>query len=457
METVYNSTPSWLLGLLVVFSLAAAATFGLFLWRHSELSSLREQAIALEDKSHALEKEVTELERVPPILDGLIQDRRGKITDLGDNEKVNIADVDRLVTQNASTLKSNEDAQAKELATYLDLMKQAPERRKELGVEEVREYASERDNDEQRRQMRDEIEKVSVVIEQMKKKGRGENTKLDDRIEELEARVRQLTQEQDLASREFKSDGQIVASQAADGFVVINRGHRQNLRNGTKFIVFNKRGGRTIQKGDIQVIAVEESISTARVLVEKDKNDPLIVGDHLQNPIYDADKVKHFAIRGDFTSYSKEEIGEFIKDSGGAVDPDITIRTDYLVAGGRADKSLEQATKLGVSILSEDQLLSFVRLRPKFSSVAEWQYIKKACVEHRTFALAGTFTQADAGLIKQYITSHGGKTTGSVAAGIEAVVVGDNAEKEMSQARKLGITVIDQGQFSHLTKENVKE
>ncbi|MBA2480588.1 MAG: hypothetical protein H0V44_07995 [Planctomycetes bacterium] len=456
MDTVY-STPSWLLGLLVVFSLAAAATFGLFLWRHAELSALREQASMLESRSQGMEKEVTEIERVPPVLDGLILDRRGKIKDLVDNENTYIADVDQLVTRNAATLKSNEEAQAKELATYLALMKEAPERRHELEKEEEREYASEREHDEQRRQMRDDVEKVSVAIEQMKKKGRKENVVLDARIDELESRVRQLTQEQDLASREFKSDGQIVASQAADGFVVIDRGHRQNLRNGTKFTIYNKRGGRTIRKGEIQVIAVEEAISTARVLNESDKNDPLINGDHLHNPIYDPDKVKRFAIRGDFTNYSKEEIAEFIKDSGGAVDPDITIRTDYLVAGGKADKSLEQATKLGVSILSEDQLLSFVRLRPKFSSVAEWQYIKKACAEHRTFALAGTFTQADAGLIKQYISSHGGKTTGSVTAGIEAVIVGDGAEKEMSEARKLGVTIVDQSQFRHLTKENVKE
>jgi NAD-dependent DNA ligase len=456
METAY-STPSWLLGLLVVFSLAAAATFGLFLWRHAELSGLREEASSIEAKSAVLESEVTAIERIPPALDSLISDRRSKIADLADNERTNIADVDRLVTQNAATLKSNEEAQAKELATYLALMKEAPERRHELEKEEEREYASEREHDEQRRQMRDDVEKVSVTIEQMKKKGRQENTTLDARIDELESRVRQLTQEQDLASREFKSDGQIVASQSADGFVVINRGHRQNLRNGTKFTVFNKRGGRTIQKGEIQIIAVEEGISTARVLIESDKNDPLISGDHLHNPIYDPDKVKRFAIRGDFTSYSKEEIAEFIKDSGGAVDPEITIRTDYLVAGGKADKALDQATKLGVSILSEDQLLSFVRLRPKFSSVAEWQYIKKACAEHRTFALAGNFTQADAGLIKQYISSHGGKTTGGVSAGIEAVVVGEGAEKEMSEARKLGVTIIDQSQFSHLTKENVKE
>ncbi len=457
MDTVNSGTPTWLLGLLVVFALAAAATFGLLLWRHAELAGLDEQHYLLEQRNKALEQTVSEIERVPPALDDQIRQRREKVDQLADTEKTNIADVDRLVTLNGATLKSNEDAQNKEVATFNTLMAEARARRQELEREEDRQYASEREADDRRRAMRDDVEKVSVQIEQKKKENRQENAKNDARIAELEARVRQLMQEQDLANREFKSDGQIIASESANGFVVINRGHKQNLRNGTKFTIYNKRGGKTVTKGQVQIINVEEAISTARVLEETDHNDPLIVGDHLHNPVYDPDKIKHFAIRGDFMRYSKEEIGEFIKDSGGVVDPAVSIGTDYLVAGTHAEKALDQATKLGVSILSEDQLLDFVRLKPRLASVAAFQAVRKAASEGRTFALAGKFTQADEGLIKSYISNHGGKTTGSVSKDVDALIVGDGAEKQMAQARELGITVIDQSQFKHLTKNNVSE
>jgi hypothetical protein len=457
MDPVNTTTPTWLVGLLIVFALATAATFGLLLWRHAELSGLNERWTLLDNRNKALEPVVTELERIPPAMDQQITERRSKIADLTAAESTTIADVDRLVTQNQDTLKANEGKQNDEAAKFASLMKDAATARGELGREEERQYATERDNDERRRQMREDVEKMSQVIETKKKENRRQNAQLDARVAELEARVRQLTQEQDLANKEFKSDGQIVASESANGFVVINRGHAQNLRNGTKFWVFNKRGGRTIVKGQVQVIEVQEQIATARVIEESDHNDPLIVGDHLHNPVYDPDKIKHFAIRGDFMRYSKEELAEFIKDSGGVVDAGITISTDYLVAGTNAQKSLDQASKLGVSILSEDQLLDFVRLKPRLVSVAGFQAVRKAATEGKTFALAGHFTQADEGLIKTFIGKHGGHTASGVDKGVDALIVGDGAEAQMAKARELGIPIFDQSQFSHLTKDNINE
>ena len=455
MDPVNTSTPTWLVGLLIVFALAAAATFGLFLWRHAQLSELNERYYLLDSRMKQLEPIASELEHVPAVLDQQIRERREKITQLTETEKTTIADVDRLVTHNQETLAATAKAQGDEATKFAALMKDASQARQELGREEERQYATERDNDERRRQTREDVEKMSQVIEQKKKDQRKQNAQLDARVSELEARVRQLTQEQDLANREFKSDGQIIASESASGFVVINRGHEKNLRNGTKFTVFNKRGGKVINKGTVQVISVDEKIATARVIEEADKNDPLIVGDHLHNPVYDPDKIKHFAIRGDFLRYSKDELAEFIKDSGGVVDPSITISTDYLVAGTSAQKSLDQASKLGVSILSEDQLLDFVRLKPRLVSVAGFQAVRKAASEGKTFALVGTFNQADKGLIGKFISNHGGKTTGSVGKGVDAVIAGDGAEDQMAKAREQGIPVFDQTQFSHLTKDNV--
>jgi DNA ligase (NAD+) len=450
MDTVNVTTPNWLTGLVVLFALAAAAVFGLLLWRQSEYAGITERQLLLQHQSDALEPIVSSLPRVRDNLNTQITTREEHIRKVQDADTTNRNDVDRLVTQNEQTLKANTDLQAKELATYLEEMKEMPTARHELEKEEEHQFAAERDSDDRRRQLREDVEKMSQTIEGRKKEGRHQNSDLDGRIAELESRVRQLTQQQDLANRDFRSAGQIIASQAADGFVVINRGHHQNLRSGTKFVVFNKRGGRTIQKGIIQVLQVDQEIATARVLSEYDANDPLIVGDHLHNPIYDPDKVLHFAIRGDFNSFSVDELKRFISDAGDVIDPDLTIRTDYLVAGGNAQSALEQATRLGVSILSEDQLLEFVRPKPKFSSVEGFDLLRQMAAAGKTFTFAGDFSQVSRSTVSSWITAHGGRTTGSLAAGTDAVVVGDHAEDAMAKARALGIAIIDQSQFAHL-------
>lgn len=455
MDPVNSTTPTWLVGLLIVFALAAAATFGLLLWRHAELSALQEQHRLLESRNIELEPIRTAIERVPPAMDEQIRERRAKIEGMTQVETQSIQDVETLILRNQENLKANEEAQNKEVAKFQALMKEAVERRKELEREEERQYATERDNDERRRGMRADVEAMSQVIEQRKKENRRKNAELDARIDELEARVRRLTQEQDLANRSFKSDGQIVASEAANGFVVINRGHRQNLRNGTKFTIFNRRAGKHVAKGMVQVISVEEEIATARVIVESDGNDPLIQGDHLHNPVYDPDKIKHFAIRGDFLRYSKEELGQFIADSGGVVDPQVSIGTDFLVAGQNAAKALEQATQLGVSILSEDQLLDFVRIKAKAGSLAGLHAVRRAAAEGKTFALVGSWSQADKGLTETWIEKNGGRVVGGVKEGVHLVIAGDGADGDRDSARKLGIPVVDHSQFSHLDAQSV--
>ena len=457
MDSANGTTPSWLVGLLIFFSLAAAASFGALLYRHAEYAGLSEEMVLLDDRSRDLEPIVTLAEREPAILDQQITDRRALLKSLEGTEAVDMSDVDRLINHNKEILAANAESQNRELATFNQAIKDAADRRAELGTEEESQYNNERENDDRRRELRDNVEKMSQTIEQKKKDARDANAELDARIAELVARVQQLTQQQDLAKRDFKSAGQILASAAADGFVVINRGHHQNLRNGTKFAVFNKRGGRIVIKGEVQVINVEDDISTARVLAENDKNDPLIVGDYLHNPIYDPEKVLHFAVRGDFLRYSKEELAQFIKDSGDVVDPEVTVRTDYLVAGTSSGAALDQAKKLGVSILSEDQLIDFVSVQSHIVTIADLQAVKNAAAQGRTFALIGKFTVADKGLVEKWIAKYGGKTTGSVHAGVDVVVAGDDDADDIAQARKLGIPVVDQSQFSHLDAASVEK
>ena len=442
-------TPNWLTGLLAIFACTSAFVLGLYLYRHAERASLEEQHTRLALAVIPMRLAEGQVKDRIPLLDKQITDRRGRLDALAEYDKTNQADVDRLVVQNNANQKTNADLLRKAQGSYNDLMREAPERRKELAKEEERLFQSEHDNEERLRQLREDVEKQSQANEAQNKKWRDEANIQVDRIAELEARVRQLTQQLDVSNREFRAAGQILASEARDGFVVIDRGSQHNLRKDTKFDVFTKRGGKIVKKGRVQVVTVDGRISTCRVLEEFDANDPLITGDFIHNPIYDPNHQRGFVIRGDFKRFSTTEITRFILDAGGRIDADLSVNTDFLVAGGRATSALDQATKLGVSIISEDQLLDFVRGGDRPSSLT-WQYILDACKAGQTFGFAGRFTQADESLARDAISRNGGRTSGGVSAGYAALIAGDDCLEDMAKARSLGVPVISQTQFSYL-------
>ena len=350
-------TPGWMVGLLIIFSLATAATFGLFLFHHGEKAALIEQHSRLSDEVKEMRGHAGALDGQIAPLDNQIAIRRTLSKNLADADAQAINDVERLVSQDQLGVKAITEAIAKQVKTYQDVLKEAKERRTELASEETRAFTNEREFDKRRADLRTKIELITQEIDAVKKKGRTENADYQTRISLLEDRVRELTQQRELDAKILKPDGQLLQASASDGFVILNIGQRNNLRKGTKFTVYNRRAGKVFFKGEIEVTRVEERIATARVLKEVDHNDPLLANDYISNPIYSPDKVKGFAVRGDFMHYSKDELKRFILENGGRYDEELSVNTDYLVAGGHSDAALEEAIRLGISILSEEQLI----------------------------------------------------------------------------------------------------
>jgi DNA ligase (NAD+) len=71
---------------------------------------------------------------------------------------------------------------------------------------------------------------------------------------------------------------------------------------------------------------------------------------------------KTFVITGSL-SRPRDEIADFIREHGGKVAGSVSKKTDYLVVGEDAGSKLEQAKKLGVAILSENDLVGLARQR----------------------------------------------------------------------------------------------
>ncbi|WP_348823291.1 NAD-dependent DNA ligase LigA [Flavobacterium aestuarii] len=70
---------------------------------------------------------------------------------------------------------------------------------------------------------------------------------------------------------------------------------------------------------------------------------------------------KIFVVSGVFSTYSRDELKKAIEDNGGKVGSSISAKTDYVVAGDNMGPAkLEKATKLNVSIISEDQFIKML-------------------------------------------------------------------------------------------------
>ncbi len=70
---------------------------------------------------------------------------------------------------------------------------------------------------------------------------------------------------------------------------------------------------------------------------------------------------KTFVLTGTLPTRTREEAKRLIEEQGGTVASGISRKVDYVIAGDNAGTKLEQAVKLGIPRLSEDEFLSMIR------------------------------------------------------------------------------------------------
>lgn len=359
MDASYR-TPIWLSGLLTTCIIACMVIFGLLLFMHARKTGLEEQlqtlkveVVAQRALNGALQNEIG----VDGPLAKQVQKRAKLLEELNGESKVGFDDAKMLVDKCAENATAIKDGMDKSASTRKTLEQEAKDRRTEVAQVETQQLANERDFENRLGQLREKINTVSRELEEAHKKNVKEKVEKEVRVTELKDRIAELTRQRTLANQDDRPDGRIMEADSTVGFVVVDLGRRQALRKGTKFTVYNRQAGNNVYKGMIEVTQVKEAISTCRVLEEKDPNNPLVANDLISNPVFDRDKVKGFSIRGTFHRFSKDELKRFILESGGRYDEGLLVATDYLVAGDNAEEFLLQANKLGITILSEEQLI----------------------------------------------------------------------------------------------------
>ncbi len=69
---------------------------------------------------------------------------------------------------------------------------------------------------------------------------------------------------------------------------------------------------------------------------------------------------KNFVITGTLEGYTRAEAGTLIEENGGSLQSSVGKSTDFLLAGQKAGSKLEKAEKLGVKVLSLNELLEMI-------------------------------------------------------------------------------------------------
>ena len=71
----------------------------------------------------------------------------------------------------------------------------------------------------------------------------------------------------------------------------------------------------------------------------------------------------------------------------------------------------------------------------------------------KTFVLTGKFPDRTRSEAKQLIEARGDRVSGSVSAKTDFLIAGDDAGSKLTKAQKLGVAVLDPGQFEQMLDE----
>ena len=237
--------------------------------------------------------------------------------------------------------------------------------------------------DQAKKTWQDEKESILQEVTRLNRDHALQSARLESEKAQLQGKIKDLTKKKTRSFAEFsKPDGGVVYADPALGYAWINLGSKDGLRRNLRFQVYQSvKGGRQRIKGVIEVRKVEEDMAqcavleaqevrdpiTGELLVVPDANDPVVKGDLIRNPFFDAEEQKVFVFLGKKLTnryYNLPEIGRKIEEFGGKVEREVSTETDFVVLLGEGEEGFqeqyERATQFGVTFMREEELLEYL-------------------------------------------------------------------------------------------------
>ncbi len=209
-------------------------------------------------------------------------------------------------------------------------------------------------SDERAKTLLDQLEQTRAQSAQLNQdllRAQAELTVAQGRLADALAAVNEIKPAPDPNAMAFKPDGQIVRVDEPTGIVHINLGSEDRIYRGLTFSVYDKAAGIPRDgkpKAQIEVLAIERRVATARILTSERKN-PIHIDDLVANLIWDTNHKNQFVIAGEFdldrngeTDYDGvRKIEALIQKWGGTIAEQVTADTDYVILGTEPRVSAE--------------------------------------------------------------------------------------------------------------------
>jgi DNA ligase (NAD+) len=195
------------------------------------------------------------------------------------------------------------------------------------------------------------------------------------------ADVYRLTKEQLLSLEGFaeRSAGQLLAAIERSKTVSLDRflmglGIRQVGQHIAKVLAREFRSlGALLEAGEDrfqQVAAIGPEIAASLVSYFSEEHNRSVIGELLDSgfriepPPPASSRAaldgKTFVFTGGLAELTREQAGRLVEERGGKVASSVSKKTSYVVAGADAGSKLEQATKLGIAVLTEKEFRALV-------------------------------------------------------------------------------------------------
>lgn len=237
----------------------------------------------------------------------------------------------------------------------------------------------------EKKRLQEEKDNILKERARLERDFRLEQARLESQVSQAHSRIEDLTKKQTKSFAEnSQPDGEVVFADAGLGYAWIDLGRRHGLRRNTRFQVYQfVKGGMQKIKGVIEVRRVEEDMAqcaiiegaevvhpvTGERLTVPDPNDPIVKGDMIRNPFFDADEQRNFVFLGSKLEnryYNLQELQRKIEEFGGKIDRDVNIQSDFVIVLGSTDDDAEMqdkirlATQFGVIFMRESELLEYL-------------------------------------------------------------------------------------------------
>lgn len=158
----------------------------------------------------------------------------------------------------------------------------------------------------------------------------------EERERILMARINQLSDDTKLIRGEYANvpDGEILEVSDRLGTAWINLGANQRIVRGMRFQVRSGRTSGDKAKAWAEVTTVKADSAEVKIGGLADRFDPVVAGDVILNPIYDATTERNAVLVGRFSgAYNERELTTMLARMGIHVQPRLDLTTHYLIVG----------------------------------------------------------------------------------------------------------------------------